>query len=273
MRTTTLDPLAEKYYSISPYAWCGNNPVNAVDPNGMEFTDEAWKYVKKLMAEVQRQQDANNKKIGDKQAMLDKGGLSAKQVKSLEKQINNLKNSNSDLEQVRGETATLAASSQMYDMEVDNSLSVSDQLGNKTLTGKTEWQNGTVLMSIPNSYNLSFIAHELKHGYQFETGNFSFGSAGLPFYDKYDELEAYQRGAMFGGERYNDIYSLPPIYKGLQDGPSNAQNILNATSFLKYQSPFYQNEVTMFAHRVYALQRLSTQHNAIFRIEGHTYKP
>lgn len=37
MRTTTIDPLAEKYYSISPYAWCGNNPVNLVDPDGMDI--------------------------------------------------------------------------------------------------------------------------------------------------------------------------------------------------------------------------------------------
>ena len=37
MRTTTIDPLAEKYYSISPYAWCGNNPVRFIDPNGKWF--------------------------------------------------------------------------------------------------------------------------------------------------------------------------------------------------------------------------------------------
>jgi RHS repeat-associated protein len=37
MRTTTMDPLAEKYYDISPYAWCGNNPVNAIDPDGRFF--------------------------------------------------------------------------------------------------------------------------------------------------------------------------------------------------------------------------------------------
>lgn len=37
MRTTTIDPLAEKYYSISPYAWCGNNPVNAIDPDGRDW--------------------------------------------------------------------------------------------------------------------------------------------------------------------------------------------------------------------------------------------
>ena len=27
-RWTTMDPLAEKYYFISPYAFCSNNPVN-----------------------------------------------------------------------------------------------------------------------------------------------------------------------------------------------------------------------------------------------------
>jgi RHS repeat-associated protein len=31
---TTQDPLAEKYYSISPYAYCLNNPVRAVDFDG-----------------------------------------------------------------------------------------------------------------------------------------------------------------------------------------------------------------------------------------------
>lgn len=33
-RTTTMDPLAEKYYSTSPYTWCGNNFVSIVDPDG-----------------------------------------------------------------------------------------------------------------------------------------------------------------------------------------------------------------------------------------------
>ncbi len=33
-RFTTMDPMAEKYYSISPYAYCAGNPVNLVDPDG-----------------------------------------------------------------------------------------------------------------------------------------------------------------------------------------------------------------------------------------------
>ncbi|MBE6235651.1 MAG: hypothetical protein E7112_05395 [Bacteroidales bacterium] len=36
IRWTTPDPLAEKYYSTSPYAFCNNNPVNFVDPDGRD---------------------------------------------------------------------------------------------------------------------------------------------------------------------------------------------------------------------------------------------
>ena len=33
-RWDRIDPLCEKYYSTSPYAYCANNPVNAIDPDG-----------------------------------------------------------------------------------------------------------------------------------------------------------------------------------------------------------------------------------------------
>jgi RHS repeat-associated protein len=41
----TMDPLAEKYYSVSPYAYCANNPVNRIDPDGMDwYTDNDGTY-------------------------------------------------------------------------------------------------------------------------------------------------------------------------------------------------------------------------------------
>ena len=33
------DPMGEKYYDISPYAYCAGNPVMLVDPDGMDLTD------------------------------------------------------------------------------------------------------------------------------------------------------------------------------------------------------------------------------------------
>ena len=34
---TSVDPLAEKYYNISPYAYCAGNPVNMIDPDGKKY--------------------------------------------------------------------------------------------------------------------------------------------------------------------------------------------------------------------------------------------
>ena len=33
----SVDPLAGKYPNLSPYVYCANNPINMVDPNGMEI--------------------------------------------------------------------------------------------------------------------------------------------------------------------------------------------------------------------------------------------
>ena len=38
-RWDRMDPLCEKYYSVSPYAYCGNNPVRLRDRAGMEPGD------------------------------------------------------------------------------------------------------------------------------------------------------------------------------------------------------------------------------------------
>lgn len=36
MRWTTMDPMAEKYYDISPYVYCAGNPVFYFDPDGKD---------------------------------------------------------------------------------------------------------------------------------------------------------------------------------------------------------------------------------------------
>ena len=42
----SVDPLSDKYPSISPYAYCAWNPIKLVDPDGNDFLefDDEWKY-------------------------------------------------------------------------------------------------------------------------------------------------------------------------------------------------------------------------------------
>ena len=50
-RFTTVDPLAEKYYSLSPYVYCGNNPTRFIDPSGMSY-GEPEKSKRQLISEM-----------------------------------------------------------------------------------------------------------------------------------------------------------------------------------------------------------------------------
>ena len=44
VRTPTMDPHCENYFDTSPYAWCGNNPVSRIDPDGMDWYSYEEKY-------------------------------------------------------------------------------------------------------------------------------------------------------------------------------------------------------------------------------------
>lgn len=66
MRFTTMDPLAEKYYSFSPYAYCGNNPINIKDVNGMDWVKKTYEGVTEYYydREIKSQEDIN-RRYGD----------------------------------------------------------------------------------------------------------------------------------------------------------------------------------------------------------------
>ena len=54
-RFMTVDPLAEKYYWISPYAYCLNNPIKYIDPDGRDVweLDESGNIINRIEDKTQ----------------------------------------------------------------------------------------------------------------------------------------------------------------------------------------------------------------------------
>lgn len=51
---TSIDPLCEMYYHLSPYAYCGGDPVNFIDPTGMKVSDSRNAYTTDDSEEIRK---------------------------------------------------------------------------------------------------------------------------------------------------------------------------------------------------------------------------
>ena len=165
----SVDPMADKYPSISPYAYCAWNPVKLVDPDGRDFDPES----KAMIA------DFENRTVERKKSA------------QTERERN-------EIQQALDELAILKKSDQMYHIEYGNT-------GSYNRKGVTDYdiENDKVRIIIAFDGKDGDIAHELKHAFQFEKGEMSFDAqTGLGMrsllYDITDEQAAYKRGEAFG---------------------------------------------------------------------------
>ena len=213
LRFDCPDPLMEKYPHLSPYIYCASNPIMLTDRYGMEFTERAEKSVEKLTYRIQSMEADLNKRIDGYKKKLQKQGISEKERNKLNNKIDKANSKLNELNQVSMEIETLRSSSQVYDI-VETTIHNRSNGYEVEINSLTDFTNGVVMIELGSS-DISFLAHELKHAYQFETGQYNFGKTNY-FRDIYDEVEAYKRGALFGGSeegirdgRYSNLLREP----------------------------------------------------------------
>jgi len=187
----SVDPLAEKYPNINPYVYVGNNPINAIDPDGRDIIfvigGSRYKY------------DGKNLYNG-KGAMVNPKSLSGTQAGKIFNAYNAVGKLDKQLDK---QIQTLVNSKNVHLIDVDSkSSSGGGVLGGNEFdckeTSKRKIMNGvsvgsTTSFNFDESTKKSFedsqgisnspettVAHELRHQYDYEIGNMadSYGKKG-----------------------------------------------------------------------------------------------
>ncbi len=240
-RFNRMDELCELRPWESPYLFCGGNPVRYVDPTGLVFTRRSTPIVDALEQQSCKHLIESIGRVVN--------GLCNYISSGNNTRLNEAINAAKAYIQTINEIETLKSSSTAYDIEVKSSIS-----DDKEVKGASyyKWRGGKFKIEVLDDKAYGWIAHEMKHAYQFETGRLSTGTTdeGMPFYDKNDEREAYARGQLFG-ENMPTFSENEAGYGELQNGPKQVDPKASDAE----------------------LQELATKHNAWFKANGKIYSP
>ena len=176
----SVDPMSDKYPSLSPYNYCDWNPVKLVDPDGMKFDSVSMGFV-----------DEFRKKT----ISLISEATTSEQRTELMTALEEL----SDLE----------SSDQLYHI-----LEVGESYNREK--GGTYYQSVDNSIGIEFDGKFGNLAHELKHAYQFEKGELSFSKEKGGFgelYDITDEQAALRRGGVYDKKQYETLKNIGHTYR------------------------------------------------------------
>ena len=195
-RWNAIDPLAEKYCSLSGYAYCGNNPVRFIDPYGLTIAEGSLQEFGRLRQTIR---DKLNSWIALKQQY----------INAFYAQGNS------------GEPNT-----SYFDMmiqSVQRSLALMDIIEMSTHTYELNFSEGSkgalIHASDTQHFTLTYgndalFVHELTHAGQFENGDIAFtmNSEHALMIDIYDEAAAYAAQYAFSPESVEGLNPSVHIY-------------------------------------------------------------
>lgn len=149
----SVDPMADKYPWISPYAYCEWNPIKFIDPDGRKIVVRGRNFIERFAAKL---------------------GVSIGYVKQVENDLAQLKLDNKDIGNM---ITTLEKSGNVHIIRFpENRWNKSGPLGDK----KGTVGRGSIIEYDPNNYETKTgdrrtprvgLAHEAKHSFDFDSGN------------------------------------------------------------------------------------------------------
>ena len=166
---TSVDPLAEKYPNMSPYAYCAGNPVKYVDPDGMQWGNKETKQ------EVKNYKTDIRNSISNTKELIKSGNISEE-------------DGNARLTDLKGALNEIKAMGKSKDVTYKVSKNTEEEQTNTIYKDK----DGTIIIQYLGWHH-GLRAHEFKHGFQALEGNVTFDENGTVSGTINQEIEAHQR--------------------------------------------------------------------------------
>ncbi len=161
-RFTTIDPAADVYSSISPYAYVANNPLIYIDPTGAYIEEGSQKEWEKQTGRVKERRDKLQSKLDGLSAKAADKGWSAEK---LAKRVGNLSGRVESLNSTISTFGTLESSSQGYSLS---------KVGAEQSATSLNTENNVIDIAFDGT---STFVHEVTHAGQFESGDLGFDSS------------------------------------------------------------------------------------------------
>ncbi len=174
-----VDPLAEKYYGISPYNYCGGNPVNAIDIDGMRINyynsaDHRWYTYYNgyfyLYKDVKYDMNTNDVAIKGRPVV-----LSNHPNDYMTKTLNFLNKMASSEDEIIREVFSAAQDNGYYEIDIRKNLNI-EKRGSRTVPDS---DCATIYLDFEDDFKpdsemiknhateYDVFGHEFKHGYDF----------------------------------------------------------------------------------------------------------
>ena len=187
----SVDPMADKYPSLSPYNYCAWNPVKLVDPNGKDIDPtclDDWNAKKAAIQNRKNDLLAQKNELSNNSSFWGRYSRSRK-INRLNERISSLDNTLSTMSNLEGDNSTTYT------------LSTADKNGGVSLVTEGSKKG---MVSIKSSSMSSFV-HEVTHAGQFYNNDIGFfGNGAVAAYDIYDEVDAYKAALAYDPNAYDN---------------------------------------------------------------------